>query len=221
MGNKKRKYQQSEAEDKKLSIRTIVASGVTALPKFVWFVLGIVFSLAFIPWFVTMLPGPKATASVHGLRATTGNGVGCIYYSLDLVIDDPIEFVYMKVQFPSQIENYKVGFPNEAELTDNRRTSMQLYEAGRNADGRCAVIQSAGDNNPDVQASASGHMIALHASKLPPKTTISTLVATDEKKSSARPIPKMYTEGSYEYIKLGQTVRKPISFSDRGISDAK
>jgi hypothetical protein len=47
------------------------------------------------------------------------------------------------------------------------------------------------------------------------------MVATDEKKSSMKPSPKAYTEGSYEYIKLGQTVRKPLVISDAGVTQAK
>jgi hypothetical protein len=87
--------------------------------------------------------------------------------------------------------------------------------------GECAIVQSAINNDADVQASAAGNMIAIHASKLPPKAMIIGMVATSDKQSSVKPTPKIYTEGAYEYLKLGHIVRKVLVISDTGMTEAK
>jgi hypothetical protein len=186
------------------------------------FVLGALIGPILYQLFVERLPGPSAEAQVMGLRPMSGNGIGCTYYTLMLVADDPIDYVYMEVQFPTQIENFIVGYPVEAETSGAGRIAMQAWEGGKNAKGECAVIQAAVNNTADVQSAAAGNMISVHASKLPPKTKIFGMVATTNNKSSVKPAPtKMYTEGAYEYVKVGQTVRKPLKIIDQGITDAK
>ena len=64
--------------------------------------------------------------------------------------------------------------------------------------------------------------MAIHASKLPPQSEIVGMIATTEGDSAVKPVPKdVYSEGAYEYLKLGQTVRKILSVVDMGVSDAK
>lgn len=185
------------------------------------FVLGALFGPVLYQLFVERLPGPSLEAQVSGLRPISGNGVGCTYYSLNLLTNDSIADVYFKVQFPAKIDNFIIGLPEEAVSSGTGRIAIQGFEAGRNAKGECAIIQPAVSSNSDVQASAAGHMISVHASKLPPKTYIFGMVATTNGKSSLTPAPKMYTEGAYEYVKAGQMVRKPLKFIDQGISDVK
>jgi hypothetical protein len=191
------------------------------LSGFVVFIAGTLFGLYIVRWFVSLLPGPHIAASVTGLHEGTGNAAGCIFYMFTVTVDDPIEYVYAKVQFPTQIDNFKVGFPLEAETQDHARMQMQAFEGGRNAKGECSVVQAAISNDADVQASAAGNMIVVHASKLPSKAAIVGMVATSDQHSSLSPAPKIYTEGAYEYMALGQTVRKSLLILDGGISDAK
>jgi hypothetical protein len=186
------------------------------------FVTGTIFGLYVVSWFVTILPGPKAMATVHGLRGTTANTSGCVYYVFTVSSDEPIEYTYLKLQFPGKINNFKVGLPQEAQTATTGKVAMQVWEAGKDANGACTIVQAAINNSADVQASAAGNMIAIHASKLPSRTNIMGMIATTEDESSVKPIPTdIYTEGAYEYLKLGQTVRKALSVSNTGITDAK
>lgn len=186
------------------------------------FVLGTVFGLYVVQWFVAILPGPQVAATVHGLRGTTANTAGCVYYTFTVSSDQPIEYVYLKSQFPSKIINYKVGLPQEAHTATAGRVALQAWEAGKDAKGDCTIVQAAVNNSADVQASAAGNMIAIHASKLPAQTNIMGMIATTEGESSVRPAPaNVYTEGAYEYLKLGQTVRKVLRVSNTGTTDAK
>jgi hypothetical protein len=205
------------------------------LRGFFIFILGTLFGLYVVQWFVAILPGPSVKVTLQGLR---GN-CDCIYYTFSLTTNDPIEYAYLKIQFPSQINNYDVGLPQEAiipsegrmsmqpweggkvEIPGEGRMSAQVWEAGKNAKGECQIIRSGVEINTNVQASAAGNMMAIHASKLAPMTTIMGMVATTDQKSSVKPTPKIYIEGAYEYIKFGQSVRKPLQVKDRGIGDTK
>jgi hypothetical protein len=194
-----------------------------SLLGFGWFVAGTLFGLYIVQWFVTLLPGPHVAAALQGVRGTSGSGnmVGCTYYLFSISTDEPTEYIYAKFQFPDSINNFKVGFPQEAETADAKRLTMQIWELGKDAKGDCTVVKAAINNDADVQASAAGNMIAVHSSKLPPNTTIVGMVATTNQKSSVTPIPKTYTEGAYEYLKLGQTVRRVMTIRDEGTTDTK
>jgi hypothetical protein len=169
--------------------------------------------------FAETLPGPKMESTIQGLRGNLGNAAGCIVYQLILHSEEPIEYVYVKIQFPHIIHDYIVGTPAEAETDDGNRISTQMWVVGKNEQGQCAV-KTKMTRSVDIRASALDHMITIQASKLPPKAYIMGVVATSKDQVQIKPPPKLYMEGSYEYIKLGQTVRKPILFSYKGIVDA-
>jgi hypothetical protein len=185
------------------------------------FIVGAIFGLFIQQWFVGLLPGPHAGANLSGLHVTSGNAAGCTAYMFAFNTDDPVEYFYVKLQFPTTINNYKVGFPSEAETATTGRTGMQVWEVGRDAGGHCVVVQAAVNNEVDVQSSAAGNMIAVHASKLPPNAMIMGMIAVSDSESNIKPSPGIYTEGAYEYLKLGQTVRKPLIIRNTGVSDAK
>ena len=83
----------------------------TKLRRPVWFIVGILFGLFIVQWFVELLPGSHISASLSGMHVESGNAAGCNLYTFTVNTDDPIEYVYAKLQFPSQINNFKVGFP--------------------------------------------------------------------------------------------------------------
>ena len=118
--------------------------------------------------------------------------------------DDAIDDVYMKIQFPTPVQDFHISLPMEAETTAAGRVGMQVWESGRNAQGQCAVIQAAVNNNTEVQSAVVGNMISVHASKLPPKTRIMGMAAMTDNKSNSNFI--QFTEGAYEYALVGQNV---------------
>ena len=85
----------------------------------------------------------------------------------------------------------------------------------------CAVIQSTSNNDADLTSFSSGNVVSFHASKLPGGTTIVGTAATTNNESSIHPIQPTFTEGAYEYVKLGQTIRKQLLITDSGVTDAK
>jgi hypothetical protein len=185
-------------------------------------VFGTVVGLYLAQTFVDILPGPKVRLEIQGMRPKVGNPVGCILYSLVIIsdYDKPIEYVYAKIQFPNTITDYKVGTPSEAVMTDGGRTKAQMFAAGKNEKGGC-VIKADLKAAVNMQASAAGNMITILASKLSPKSSVFGLVATQEGQTFVQPAPKIFTEGAYEYIKLGHVVRKPMLVIDRGMTDLK
>jgi hypothetical protein len=185
------------------------------------FVAGAIFGLFLQQWFVGLLPGPVATASLSGMRITSGNAAGCTAYTFAFSTDDAVEYFYAKLQFPTTVNNYKIGFPFEAETDSAGRVNMQIWEIGRDVSGRCVVVKAAINNELDVQSSAAGNMVAVHASKLPPKARIMGMIAVSDSESNLKPLPRIYTEGAYEYLRLGQTVHKPLIIANMGVSDAK
>jgi hypothetical protein len=90
------------------------------------FLLGVVAALCIGQWFVGMLPGPKVGATIQTVRGDTANTIGCLYYVIIVSIEQPVEDIYLKAHFPDQINNYKVGLPQE-------------YETGPRSSGRTGL----------------------------------------------------------------------------------
>jgi len=174
------------------------------------FIIGTLFGLFVVQWFVGLLPGPNAELIVNGFTSNTSTTKSCIYYQISLNNDGPIEYIYAKIQLPNKITNHSIGIPVEAELPNSNRTRLNIFACGKDEKGECVIKPPAEINLGSVQAYSAGNMITIQASKLPQKTTIMGMVATNEKISSINPKPKLFTEGEYEYMKFGQTVRKPL-----------
>jgi hypothetical protein len=185
------------------------------------FICGTVFGLLINSWFVEMLPGPTVTAILQGMRATGGTAEGCTFYVLQFHTVQQLEYVYLRVQFPKRIINYKVGWPQDAQTVTGHRRSAQSWRLAQNATGQCSVEGAGTDNTVDIQIAASGNMISISSSKLSPKSSIMGVVATSETQSSINPAPRLYTEGAYEYTKLGSIVRKQLTIQDKGITETK
>jgi hypothetical protein len=81
-----------------------------------------------------------------------------------------------------------------------------------------SVLLNRGDCNA---RSVVDFLLSLHASKLPPKTAIMGMVATTEGKSTITPrLGSVYTEGQYEYLKLGYTVPRQLRVSNSDVIPA-
>lgn len=185
-----------------------------------WFAAGIIFGLFFTQVFVRLLPGPHVGVQVSGVRVLSGKDAGCINYLVVLRADKPIEHAYLKIQFLNKITGYKLGLPLETHSATAGRMRMQAWELGRNSRGECDVQQAAVNDDTNMVSSAAGNMLRVSISRLSPESKVVGVVATPEYRSSVNP-PEKYYEGSYEYSILGQTVRRPIKFTDRGVTDAK
>ncbi len=170
-------------------------------------------SLYVIQWFVGLLQGPNVKANFVAVSPINGPYVGCTLYQTFLTTNEPIEYVYLKVQFPEKITGYKVGFMHEIETAKKGRTNVAEYSMRRNDKGECYIPEAA--ITPEgVQYSVNGNMLKIQHSKLIPKTSITAIIATTHGDSA--PL-EMYTEGAYEYTKLGQIVRKQLQIKNDGV----
>src|SRR5882762_10966322 len=104
-----------QADERKMSKRTQWLKGIGG------FLIGAIFGLYVVRWFVAFLPGPKIAVDVQGLEATSGNAAGCTLYMFMLNTDEAIDYVYLKIQFPFKITGYKVGLPQEAQTASMGR----------------------------------------------------------------------------------------------------
>lgn len=130
--------------------------------------------------------------------------------------------MYVKLQFANPITSFTVGFPQETVMTGGNREHQFSWEKGWSPNGECVVSNATIDKTPDVQSSASGNMIGIHTSKLQVATRIVGLIATTDRQSAVEPMPStIWTEGEYEYLKLGQTVRKKVPIEIHIMPSAK
>jgi hypothetical protein len=181
------------------------------------FVLGTIFGLYVVYWFVQALPGPTVFVSVQGGRPTSGESVGCVYYVVFMLTNEPLDYADMKIQLPNRITNYKVGFGLEA-IAPDETFGMQAWNLGRDRGDECAVLHALANREENLQVSEAGDMISMHGSKIRANTPILGIIATVANDSALKP-PSKHFEGSYEYTKLGQSVRKSLQFVDRGVQD--
>ena len=134
---------------------------------------------------------------------------------------ETLDGVYFTIQFPGNIAGYRFGTGSAAELEPTGRTAIAGFEVGKDPTGECQVVQAAIAPSPDITATIAGPgMIQVRGTRILPKTMVNGLFALSVKKPSFQP-PKMFTEGSYEYKRLGFTVSKPLRFMDQGVKETK
>jgi len=187
------------------------------------FVIGILAGLVLLifgPALVAMLPGPKVTASIQGMRAVAGDAAGCSYYDFDFLTTQPIDSMNLKMQFPRKIKDYKFAHPSESIAANGGRLIMQAFEVGRNSMGECQVIQQA-SNWGNVDASAEGNVLVISQERMPAGTWIMGMVAVSQTESAGHPLPEFWSVGDFAYTKLNYVIRKDISVSFLGMKDVK
>jgi len=177
------------------------------------FVLGALASPFIVQELAELVPGPKVGVAVNGVRSKED---GCISHLIIVSNDEPVDFLYLKIQFFSTITDYKVGIPFQS--LDSFREGRAVDETGKSANGKCVVIQTTEVESSDVTASANRNIVTIRDSKVARKSPVIGIVVTaadDPRQQNAI----QYAEGEYEYTKFGQLVRKPLSFTDGKMHD--
>lgn len=189
--------------------------------KLVFFFLGIVVTIVFGQWFVSMLPGPVAELTMSELRPQTGPGVGCLEYVFTFRSSDAIQYSAVKLMLPYKVTGFKVSH-TATETIGSNPSGMSGFELGRNVNGVCDVLQSAGAPRPDSDAYAAGNTLSFHTEDLPKDEGVEGAIATDNHTSSVTPRPQDITVGGrYRYLKLNFSVEREVAFRNMGFVDSQ
>lgn len=177
-----------------------------------------------VPLVARFVADPKVEVVITGLRVTKGNALGCVVYSVEMAApqNETIDGVYFTIQFPANIAGYRFGTGSASELGPPAgRMSMAVFEVGKDPTGECQVVQAAIAPSPDLTATIAGPgMVQVRGTRILPKTMVYGLFALSVRKPSFQPA-QMFTDGSYEYKRLGFTVSKPLKFVNQGIHETK
>ncbi len=98
---------------------------------------------------------------------------------------------------------------------------MAVAEVGRGGDGTCKITQGVPKDSPGVQSSAAGNVFGFSVSKMSDRENLVGFVVTADGESTINPSPAIYSQGTYEYLKLGQPVRKTFSVLSLGMNVTK
>jgi hypothetical protein len=219
---------QRELADKKRESRSRI---VWAIATFLGgAIVGAITTLYVSQWFVALLPGPNAVMEVRVLRPNVGSGLGCTYYELSLRSDTPLtnspkqlEYVYFKILFPNQttVTDFKASYGEDVlRTTDNHPFRITSFPIGRDSNGECDVVlpPTEAKLGNEAETTIEGHMVSGHVAKLPAERAyLDGAVATKHSGPDADSDPKIF-EGEYEYVVLGQLVRKPLKFDWEGMT---
>jgi hypothetical protein len=169
-------------------------------------------------YFVLALPKPHVQSSVFAERGQSGSAVGCTLYMFQFFADEPVDRAYWKVQLPNVVSRYNVGHAVEAHRPLHKIPFQGVVSAfGKDAAGRCQLY-ALNPDSIDIQSSASGNEVTVHAANLTQYTYILLSIVTPNDQSAISPAAT-YFEGDYQYTILGQVVRRPIPFRFNGITD--
>jgi hypothetical protein len=62
--------------------------------------------------FVALLPGPLIKATLRAERMTIPGRSSCNFYRFNFYTSEPLDYMYLKIQFPNPISGFKVGSPS-------------------------------------------------------------------------------------------------------------
>lgn len=193
--------------------------------KALFFVLlGAVITVPVESFVVDSLPPHKVFAAISALRPLGGNGKGCVFYHAALVSDDPLESFYFTLHFPAPVDDFRFGsaFEHDFSLNGPKDSSSATYsftEMTKDPSLGCHIVQAAGlTQTEDIYTQRLGENIITVRSNNKTRNSYKLEGTVAMKDSSAA---KVVIEGSYEYTVLGHLVRKPLTFIDKGVADAK
>lgn len=197
-------------------------SDTKGLPKrFISFVAVTLGALMVHQMAIAILPGPKIFFTYSTTRQWFQDGDSCLVHLLEARTDNPVEHLTAKLQFLGEIDDYAVDFPNEY-WVNNKFRGMEVWAVSMDPNTKKCKIQPSHSKQSEVRTLRSGNIIRITAVRIPENGRIYGIVAVNTKNSAVRPAPKtINTEGSYQYEKLGQTVRKPLRFVATGYKELK
>jgi hypothetical protein len=69
-----------------------------------------------LPYLVQLLPAPTVTVNVSGFHFISGHEIGCTARLLQIITpSEPLDQLYLTIQFPRDIVDYKFGGSNVTE----------------------------------------------------------------------------------------------------------
>ncbi len=93
---------------------------------------------------------------------------------------------------------------------------IDMFSVKNDGFGKCVIDSASLKNDGDVQSAAASNLLRIHGPKMPGGAFIMGVVVTGNEQGDERPPTNIRAEGVYEYIKLGQTIRKTLVITDWG-----
>lgn len=165
--------------------------------------------------------GAQVFVEIGGLHSLAGNTKGCTIYSVSLrSTGEMVERINLEVNFPGEIVSSKFGALNMSRNLKNEKNGLTAFEIGRNVNGECEVLQAATATSPNLISTLAGaRMVTFSGSSVPTETNVCGMYVLS-KHYLKQPSDNVFATGTYEYIKYGKTIRKPINIVINPVIDA-
>jgi hypothetical protein len=171
------------------------------------FLAGTVFGVVVSDAFVRMLPSPKVKCELRAMKPLVSNAIGSTVYTLSVRTNEHLEHIYARISFPHYIDDFKIGHPEQAVSATAGELTGKIFAIGKQK-GKYVVKADMGP--ADVQASAAGNTLVVQWSKAYPGAWVFGLIATSDAASMSSDAV-MKAEGTYEYVRFNQTVRRKLN----------
>jgi hypothetical protein len=160
---------------------------------------------------------PDITAVILGIKPQSGNAVGCTIYSLQISpADVPIDKLEMKLQFPMDVHEFKVGLGFE--YPENKTAG--IFSIGRGSDGECDIKQGMVDHPAIKSVQLGPGMIEIRGNDIPAGSEILGAFVLYMNRRSFSPT-SLFIKGTYEYMLSGAEKTADVKVIDKGVSNAK
>tara|TARA_R110002051_G_scaffold267030_1_gene327007 strand:- start:17532 stop:18236 length:705 start_codon:yes stop_codon:yes gene_type:complete len=157
----------------------------------------------------------EINASISGMIGTKEQD-GCIFYVLSLInSEEPIDYLYIRMQFPSKINDYEIGIPVSGFNENGTDMNAQMWAAYKDSNN-CLIRKPAEQGLGNIQVDVVGNMITIQASRLRKGDAIFGMIGVNKEQSFINPKPKFSSNCFYEITKLGTRVEKEFKLLDKG-----
>jgi hypothetical protein len=195
-----------------------------AAKSFLWFLIGAVgspFVLYLVATFWPLWPASHVAVFTSGLRPLAGNAVGCLVYLVSISTDRGFDEAYLKMRFPMKVSDVKVGTASTDALSSENSVTMATAEVGKDANGECKIVQTAGTDASEVATKFIGSSVVIRTAKAQPQTRLyGSVVGSDERAPEKPELPVVH-EGQFSTSLLGYLAKRAIQFQDGSVTNAK
>ncbi len=189
-----------------------------------WFLAAVVITpvvLYLVATFWPFWPASHVGITTSGERVLKGNATGCLVYHIMIGADRGLDDAYLKVRFPMKVLEIRAGIAASDALSRENGVRMSLGEIGKDINGNCHIVQTAGIDESEITAKIIQRAVVIQIPKMEADTFAMALVVGQDERAPEQSEAPLEHEGHFSASLLGYQARREIPFQDLPVQEAK
>ncbi|HTS10454.1 MAG TPA: hypothetical protein VMP68_33125 [Candidatus Eisenbacteria bacterium] len=126
---------------------------------------GVILTAFFAQYLAPLLPGPHPIVTFYGIRGCKSKPAGCTWYGFNMIANEPLDSVYIRLALPQNIKDSRVGRLGN-KTSDGEELSLGVWQMERNSMGECEITHTDLVSTEGVAGVATTNVLVVHTSRV-------------------------------------------------------